>query len=399
RRTELPYDIDGMVVKVDDLDLQRELGVVGREPRWAIAYKFAASQGTTRVLDIRINVGRTGSLNPYAVLEPVQVGGVTIRQATLHNEEDIRRKDIRIGDMVVVQRAGEVIPQVVAPIPSLRTGAERPFVMPTTCPECGSPVERPEGEVMARCTGGFQCPAQRFELLKHFASRDAMDIQGLGEKLCRQLLDAGLVRDPADLYGLTREQLLQLDRMAEKSASNVLGAIEASKARPFDRVLFALGIRYVGSENATLLANHFGSIDALANASVEEILSVEGIGPRIAGSVHRWLSDPRNRDLVERLRRAGLRLQVERRSAQALPLAGKQFVFTGRLERWTRAEAEEQIKRLGGTVGDSVSRKTDVVVVGADPGSKLRKAQQLGIRTIDEETFAAILESGKLPER
>ncbi len=398
RREALPYDIDGVVVKIDDLDLQAELGAVGREPRWAIAYKFPPTQATTRLLKIDVNVGRTGSINPFAVLEPVQIGGVIVKLATLHNIEDIHRKDIREGDTVIVQRAGEVIPQIIGPVLSKRPPAARPWQLPTHCPRCGATVVKPEGEAMAYCTGGVNCPAQLHEALKHFASRPAMDIDGLGEKLAAALLAAGLVRDVADVYYLTKAQLVGLERMGDKSAENLLRAIEASKSRPVARLLFALGIRHVGAQTAALLINAFGSLDALAAASEAEITAVEGVGPKIAASVRAWFDEPRNRTVLEKLRRAGLRFSEEPTApATGLPLAGKSLVITGRLERWTRLAAEARIKELGGTVSDTVSRKTDYLVVGADPGSKLRRAQQLGTRILNEAEFEALL-AGKLPD-
>jgi DNA ligase (NAD+) len=398
RREQFPYDIDGVVVKIDDLDLQAELGAVGREPRWAIAYKFAPTQATTRLLRIDVNVGRTGSINPFAVLEPVQVGGVIVKLASLHNEEDIRRKDIRVGDTVIVQRAGEVIPQVIGPVLSKRPPDAQPYQLPTRCPRCGAAIVKPPGEAMARCTGGVQCPAQLFELLKHFASRDAMDIDGLGEKLAAALLEAGLVRDVADLYFLRKEQLMPLERMGEKRAENLLRSIAASKERPLERLLYALGIRHVGAQTAALLARRFGSLDALRAASEAEIAAVEGVGPVIAASVRAWFDEPRNLAVLEKLRRAGVRFTQETAPTAGLPLAGKTFVLTGRLERMTRLEAEARIKELGGTVSDTVSRKTDYLVVGAEPGSKLRRAQQLGTRLLDEAAFEALLAGRPLPE-
>jgi DNA ligase (NAD+) len=398
RRETLPYDIDGVVVKIDDLDLQAELGAVGREPRWAIAYKFPPTQATTRLLKIDVNVGRTGSINPFAVLEPVQIGGVIVKLATLHNIEDIHRKDIREGDTVIVQRAGEVIPQIIGPVLSKRPPEARPWQLPTHCPRCGAAVVKPEGEAMAYCTGGVNCPAQLHEALKHFASRPAMDIDGLGEKLAAALLAAGLVRDVADVYYLTKAQLVGLERMGDKSAENLLRAIEASKSRPVARLLFALGIRHVGAQTAALLISAFGSLDALAAASEAEITAVEGVGPKIAASVRAWFDEPRNRTVLEKLRRAGLRFSEEPTApATGLPLAGKSLVITGRLERWTRLAAEARIKELGGTVSDTVSRKTDYLVVGADPGSKLRRAQQLGTRILNEAEFEQLL-AGKLPD-
>jgi len=397
RRESLDYDIDGVVVKIDDLGLQRALGFVGREPRWAVAYKFPPTQTTTRLLDIGVNVGRTGSLNPYAVLEPVRVGGATVKLATLHNEDDIRRKDIRIGDTVIVQRAGEVIPQVVGPVVSRRTGQERAYSTPTRCPVCGTPVVRPEGEAMSYCPNRA-CPAQAFRFLTHFVSRGAMDIDGVGEALCMALLKAGLVEDPADLYFLTKDQLLKLERMADKSAQNVLDAIAGSKERPLARLVFALGIRHVGSEMAEILAGHFGSLDALAQASVEELSAIPTVGPKIAESVHAWFQDDSNRRLVEKLRRAGVRLEAAGRppvgaeaAARKGPLSGLSFIVTGTLSRWSRNEAEGLIKSLGGAAGSSVTKKTDYLVMGEGPGSKLQKAQEYGTKLLSEEEFAELL--------
>ena len=390
RRETLDYEIDGVVVKIDDFGLQRTLGFVGREPRWAVAYKFPPTQATTRLLKIEVNVGRTGSLNPYAVLEPVRVGGATVKLATLHNEDDIRRKDIRIGDTVIVQRAGEVIPQVVGPVVSRRTGQERVYSTPEKCPVCGTPVVRPEGEAMSYCPNRA-CPAQAFRLLTHFVSRGAMDIDGVGEALAMALLKEGLAVDPADLYFLAKDQLLKLERMADKSAQNVLDAIAASKERRLSRVVFALGIRHVGSEMADVLAGHFGSLDALARASVEELSAIPTVGPKIAESVHAWFQDDSNRRLVEKLRRAGVRLESEAAAAREGPLSGLSFVVTGTLSRWSRNEAEGLIKSLGGAAGSSVSKKTDYLVVGENPGSKLQKAQEYGTKLLSEDEFMEFL--------
>ena len=390
-RENIEFETDGIVIKVNSLDLQRQLGVVGHDPRWAVAYKFPAIQATTRLLDIGISVGRTGSLNPFAILEPVSVGGVTIKQAALHNEEDIRRKDIRIGDTVIVQRAGEVIPQVVAPVVSKRSGEERIFVMPSRCPICGGEVVKPEGEVMARCIN-TSCPAQIYELLTHFVSRPAMDIDGIGEKLAAALLHSGLIKDVADLYSIRKQDLAALERMGEKSAQNVINAIERSKSRPLSRVIFALGIRHVGAETAELLASHFGSMDRLARASEEELLSVPTIGPKIAESIHLFFREEANLRVIDKLRRAGVRLQAEVAKPKELPLAGQEFVVTGRLEAFTRSEAEARIKELGGAVGSSVTRKTTFLVVGADSGSKLEKARALGTRLLGEEELLHLLE-------
>jgi len=393
-REKSPYEADGIVAKVNSIALQQELGTVAHEPRWAIAYKFPAIQGTTKLTDIGINVGRTGSLNPYAILEPVRVGGVVISSAALHNEEDIHRKDIRIGDWVVVQRAGEVIPEIVEPIVSRRTGKEKVFSMPGRCPVCGSEVIKPEGEAMHRCTNAA-CPSQALERIKHFVSRGAMDIDGVGEKLCQALFEAGLVKDAADLYYLTKEQLLGLERMADKSASNVLNSIEKSKNRPLARVIFALGILHVGDQYAELLAEQFHSIDQLAQASLEELSALPAIGPKIAESIVAFFRQKGNRQIIKKLRKAGVRLQkekVKKARPEELPLAGLEFVLTGKLESLSRSEAEAKIKALGGKAGSDVTRKASYVVVGADPGSKLAKAQKLGTKTLSEAEFLKLLD-------
>jgi DNA ligase (NAD+) len=392
RRESLDYEIDGVVVKVNDMGLQDELGAVGREPRWSIAYKFPPVQATTVLESIEINVGRTGSLNPYAVLRPVQVGGVTVSQATLHNEDDIRRKDIRVGDTVLVHRAGEVIPQVIGPILSKRPPGAQPYSLPRQCPICGSDVIRPEGEAMARCTGGYaKCWSQRYELIKHFVGRAAMDIETLGEKLVFSLLRAELVYDPGDLYSLTKEQLVALERVGDKSAQNILDNLEASKQRPLNRVIFALGIRYVGDQTAELLAHAFGSMDALRAASFEEINAVEGIGPKIAESVHAWFEDPTNLTFLGKLEQAGVHM-LDRTSQVSGPLKGLTIVVTGRLERHTRGQIEARIKSLGGGVGDSVSKKTDYLVAGEDAGSKLARAQKLGTSILSEDELEQLIE-------
>ncbi|MFP4641839.1 MAG: NAD-dependent DNA ligase LigA [Dehalococcoidia bacterium] len=392
-REQLPYEADGVVVKINQFALQQELGFVGREPRWAIAYKFPAVQATTKLLDIGINVGRTGSINPYAILEPVTVGGAVVRRAALHNEEDIHRKDIRIGDTVVVQRAGDVIPEVVSPVTSTRTGEEKVFSIPSHCPVCGSDLFRPEEEVMLRCPNAA-CPAQVYELLKHFVSRGAMDIDQIGEKLAAALLDAGLVNDVADLYSLKHEDLLKLERMGDKSASNVLDSIEKSKERPLSRVIFALGIRYIGSEMADILESAFGSMDNLMRATENDLLAVSGIGPKAAKSVVTFFSQERNCQIVEKLRKAGLRLESEVEKPREQPLAGQEIVITGRLETFTREQAEEKVKDLGGKAGSSVTKKTTYLVAGADPGSKLDKAQSLGTRVLSEEEFLRLVGMG-----
>ncbi|HEY7467783.1 MAG TPA: NAD-dependent DNA ligase LigA [Dehalococcoidia bacterium] len=390
QRDSLDYEIDGLVVKVDEFGLQRAMGVVGREPRWAIAFKFPPTQATTKLLDIQVNVGRTGSLNPFAVLEPVIVAHARVKLATLHNEDDIRRKDIRVGDTVIVQRAGEVIPQVVGPVVSRRTGAEKPFEMPKRCPVCETPVVRPEGEAMSYCPNRA-CPAQIFRLLCHFASRGAMDIEGLGESMAAQLLESKLVEDIGDVYSLTKDQLVGLERMGEKSAENLLAGIEASKQRPLASVLFALGIRHVGGETAVLLAGHFGSIDALASASLEDLEAVPTIGPKTAQSVYEYFQDEQNKALVEKLRAAGVRLEGAT-AAREGPLLGSTFVVTGSLTRWSRNEVESLIKSFGGAVGSSVTKKTSYLVAGESPGSKLAKAQEYNVPVLDEEAFEKLLQ-------
>jgi len=394
RRDELDYEIDGVVVKVDELALQTRLGSVGKDPRWAVAYKFRAREARTKLLDIQVNVGRTGTLNPFAVLEPVRIGGVTVSNATLHNQEYITANDIRVGDVVTVIRAGDVIPRVVGPVKELRKGKLRPYVLPDRCPVCGSAVDHPEGEAMSRCTNAA-CPAQQRERVRHFASRGAMDIEGVGDQLAAGLVDSGLVRDVSDIYHLDEEKLLTLPRMAEKSAANVLAAIEASKKRGLARLLFGLGIRFVGGQNAAILAGDFGSIDALAAAGEAELLESEGIGEQIARSVALFFAQPPNRAMIERLKDAGVDVTAPRRErAPAGALAGKTLVLTGTLPTLTRDEATELIVNAGGKVSGSVSKKTAYVVAGDEAGSKLAKAEQLGIPILDEAGLRDLLVSG-----
>ncbi len=405
KREALPFEVDGTVIKVNSLELQQQLGVAGRGPRWAIAYKFPATQATTRLLDIGINVGRTGTLNPYAILEPVTVSGVTIKHAALHNEEDIRRKDIRIGDTIIVQRAGEVIPEIVCPVLSKRTGEEKIFVMPPYCPMCGAEVTKLPEEAMHRCTN-IACPAQALEQLKHFVSRGAMDIDGIGEKLCSALFEKGLVKDASDFYYLTREQLFTVERMAEKSVSNVLNSIEKSKNRPFSRLLFALGIPHIGAETAELLANRFPDIDSLASAAEEDLMALPSIGPKIAKSILVFFRQEGNKRIIERLKEAMVIKKakegpsgaqewsiVRREDYKLLPLAGQEFVLTGRLEDFTRQQAEDIIKKLGGKAASNVTGRTTCVIAGIDPGSKLSEAQRWGIKIINEEDFLRLIES------
>ncbi len=380
----LPFDADGVVVKIDRLALHTELGSVSdREPRWAIARKFAPEVAVTRLLDIQINVGRTGALNPWAVLAPVEVGGVTVSSATLHNEDLIEAKDLRIGDWVEVIRAGEVIPQVVGPLPERRDGTERPFRMPAACPRCDTPVLRDEDEAVRYCPNPA-CPGRVLEGIVHFASRDAMDIRGLGYERVRQLLDAGLIRDVADLYGLEVDRLVQLDRFAEQSATQLVAAIAASRTRPLSLVLFGLGIRHVGKTVAQLLARRFGTMTALAAATLAEVEAVPGVGPTIAAAVVEFFETPASRTLVERLAAAGLTLAEPRAVAADGPLAGKAYVLTGTLPTLSRQAATDLIEQAGGRVTGSVSKKTDAVVAGDDAGSKLEKARGLGIEIIDE---------------
>ncbi len=382
RRGDLDYDIDGCVVKVSSFAQQRRLGAVNRDPRWAIAFKFAPTTALTKLIRIGVNVGRTGALNPYAVLEPVVVGGVTVSLATLHNEEDINRKDIREGDTVIVQRAGDVIPQVVGP--HLQEGVKRgpPWRMPERCPACDTPVVKPEGEVMHRCPNRA-CPAKGFQWLKHFVSRGAMDIDGVGEKLVLRLLEQGLVTRPQDLYRLTADDLLPLEGFQQRSAEKVVASIEASKSRPFGRVLFALGIPHVGDVNAQLLADDFGSIEALAHATPEQIAAVEGVGPVIAESVSSWFLDEEHAEVVRALAEAGVQMSGPRRErAMDGPLAGKVVVVTGAIEGHTRDSIRDHLTSMGAKVTDSVSKKTDFLIAGEGGGSKREKAEQLGVPVV-----------------
>ncbi|MBM3939307.1 MAG: NAD-dependent DNA ligase LigA [SAR202 cluster bacterium] len=483
RRFRENFQTDGIVVKINRLDYQRHLGVVGREPRWAIAYKFPAEQAITKLLEIRVNVGRTGSMNPYAVLEPVQVSGVTVRQATLHNEDDIRRKDIRVGDYVIVERAGEVIPQVIGPVLDRRTGKEEPYSIPASCPSCGTPIVREEGEAMHRCVN-VACPAQQYERIKHFVSQAGMDIDGLGEKLVAAFLAAGLVKDVTDIHGLTVERLLDakavaervigavqtrlaeshrlgkkqlqvvkrltfdvldngkearsvaarydlspeqlasmradldevlpailrdagvdwnarwehvltLEALGEKSAAKLRESIEASKHRPLSNVISALGILHVGAETAALLARRFGSVLMLRDASEEELRSIGGIGPKVAHAIVTHFQNEGNRRVVEELHGAGVALEADGAAVTQGPqtFAGKRFVVTGRLERFTRSQAEDFIKDRGGQASGSVSKKTDYVVAGADPGSKLDDARKLDVPVIGEDDLVRLAEA------
>jgi len=392
KRAELDYEIDGIVIKVDDFAQQRLLGALHSRPRWARAFKWAPMTATTRLSKIMIRVGRTGALNPWALLEPVEVGGVTVSRATLHNEEDINRKDIREGDDVIVQRAGDVIPQVVGPAGPHRRGT-KPFRMPSHCPLCGAEVVKPEGEAMHRCPNRA-CPSRGLESLINWVQA-AADIEGVGEQLIRRLWELGLVRSLPDLYRLTKEQLLELDGFAETSATNVVEAIRASKAIPFRRVLFGLNIPDVGWVTAQNLARHFGSVDRLAAASQEEIMETDGIGPERAEAIAEWFADPDNRRLVDELRALGLRFESgeEDRPVEG-PLTGFQYVITGTLESMSRDEARAALEALGAKVSDSVSKKTTGVFVGENPGSKVAKAQQAGVQLLDEAALLELLGRG-----
>lgn len=396
KRKNLPYEVDGIVMKVDKFSHQRGLGSTDKSPRWAIAYKYPAEQATTRVVDIVPQVGRTGIITPVAVLEPVFLSGSTISRATLHNADEIARKDIRIGDKVFIEKGGEVIPEVVKSIPEARTGEERVFEMPERCPSCGSKIVRCEGEVAYRCINAG-CPAQVKGRIIHFAARNAMDIEGLGEKLVNTLVDEGLVKNYADIYSLKDDDLRDLERMAEKSVNNLLNAIEESKGRSFDRVVFALGIREVGSHTAKLLASHFHTMKRLKNAGYEELIQIPEIGPAAAESITDFFSDRENRTIIKVLREAGVNMGKKERKTPK-PLLGRTFVLTGMLSRYTREEATRLIEDLGGRVSSSVSGKTDFVVVGESPGSKYESAKKLGVKTISEEELVKIMTVNK-PQR
>lgn len=393
---DLDYGCDGLVVKVNRFDYQRHLGDVGREPRWAIAYKFPAEQATTTLQDVKFNVGRTGTINPYAVLEPVYVSGVTVKQATLHNEDYITSRDLRIGDRVVVERAGEVIPQVVRALTELRTGDELRVEMPSACPNCEQPVIRREGEAMSYCTNA-SCPAQLIRMIEHFVSRGAMDIEGLGIKQGEALISAGLLKDVADIYTLQehRDDLVEMERMADKSVSNLLAAIDKSRGQPLSRALVALGIPFVGGEVAGILARHFGTMDAIREATEEALVSINGIGPKIAESVHSYFRQGSNATVVDKLQRAGVNMIEEiPDSAGDVSLEGLRFVVTGRLLNYSRSEIQDRIKDLGGAVSGSISKRTDYLVAGEGGGSKLADAQKLEVGVLSEDEFERLVELG-----
>jgi DNA ligase (NAD+) len=391
RRDDLDYEIDGLVVKVNSTALQDEFGTTNKAPRWAIAYKYAARQATTRVVSIVVQVGRTGALTPVANLEPVSLAGTTVSRATLHNPDEVKRLGIRIGDWVLIEKGGDVIPKVLKVIEEKRTGEEKAFRMPRKCPVCGGEISRPEGEVVSRCVAA-DCPAQLEGRLLHFASRRAMRIEGLGESLVHQLVESGKVRDAGNLYSLTLDDVASLERMAEKSASNLLAQIEASKQRDLSNLIYALGMRHVGDRTATTLARQFGSLEALSQATVEELDNVPEIGLTVAESVHDWFEDEGNLELCKRLEAAGVRTKIEKTSEPIdETLAGKLFVLTGTLAAYTRDEARAAIESRGGRVTSSVSKKTDYVVAGEEAGSKLDKAKELGVKVIDEAAFKEIV--------
>ncbi len=388
-RFNLPYEIDGVVIKINDFFQQQELGTVARDPRWAIAFKYPPIQVATKLLNIDVNIGRTGAVNPWAELEPVNIRGVTVSRASLHNEGDIQRKDLRIGDWVLVQRAGEVIPQVVKPVIERRTGNEEVYHLPELCPRCGTPIIRIPDQAMAYCPN-TKCPARNLESLIHFVSKGAMDIETIGEKMCEQLVAAGYVKTVADFYTLTRDQLLALEGVKAKSADNMLAGIEASKQRPLWRLLFGLNIRYMGEKAAQIIAAAFQNIDNLLSASEEAIVAVPGIGPKIGHSVYSWLQETDNQALIERLREAGLNMQEEQHIITG-PLAGQTFLLTGRLSSMTRPVAEEALIELGGTIASGVNKSLSHLIVGEEPGSKVTKAQKAGVPIHDEQWLVDLL--------
>ncbi|MEA3485304.1 MAG: NAD-dependent DNA ligase LigA, partial [Candidatus Aerophobetes bacterium] len=391
RRESLDYEVDGIVIKINSIPQQMRLGFTSKSPRWAIAYKFPAKQATTKIRDIVVQVGRTGALTPVAILEPTFLAGTTIGRATLHNEDEIRRKDIRIGDTVILEKGGDVIPQVVKVVEGKRTSKERKFFIPNRCPVCGAKVVRLEDEAVARCIGS-SCPAQLKERIAHYARRTAMDIEGLGDKLINQLVEKGLINDVADLYKLDLPTLSSLERMGKKSAQNLLSQIERSKTQPPSRLIFALGIRYVGARGARILSEHFSSMDELSRATQEELEDIPEIGPRTAQSIMLFFREEKNRRLLEKLRKLGIQMGKMEKREKGGSLAGKKFVFTGGLEHYSRDEARELVERLGARAISSVSKKVDYVVAGKGPGSKYEKAKRLGVRILNEEEFQELIE-------
>lgn len=393
KRDSLDYDVDGIVVKVDSTRQRDSLGTTAKFPRYAISFKFPARQATTRIKDIKVQVGRTGALTPVAILEPIRLSGITISRSTLHNEDEIRRKDIRIGDFVLIERSGDVIPKVVSVMKERRTGKEVRFRFPSKCPICQSETFRPEGEAVSRCTNP-SCPAKLRESLLHFSSRRAMNIEGLGDALVDQILETKLVKNIPDLYSLKHEDLAILERMGPKSAQNLLDEIESSKKRDLDRLIFALGIRYVGERTAQALASHFKNLEALSTAAYEELLQIEDVGCKVAQSIVFFFKQPENIELISKLKAAGLNFASKEERKLTRPLTGQTFVLTGKLETLTREEASEMIEDLGGTISSSISSKTNYLIVGESPGSKLNKAQKLGILTLDETEFLKLVKKG-----
>ena len=387
-RSELGYDIDGIVIKVDSIELQNTLGFVGREPRWAIAYKFPAEQTNTKLISIGLNVGRTGSINPFAILEPVNIGGVTVTNASLHNEEDINRKDIRVGDIVIIERAGDVIPHIIGPVTETRTGKEVPFRMPELCPQCEFPIIKEDST--HRCSNS-SCPAVFLESIRHFVSKNALDIEGLGEKWCASLISNNMIQKLSDIYKLNISELSTLDRMGEVLASKLVANIEESKSRPLDRVIFGLGILHVGSEIATLLAQTYGSLQNLSEASLDHLLAIDGIGPKIAQSIKDYFTVESNKTLIYELEKLGLNMNSEVKSISSNAFTGLTFVITGTLHNLTRKDTEELIKTNGGKVTNSVTSKTSYLITGDSPGSKLTKAQEIGTTVLTESEFLALM--------
>lgn len=392
KKATLPYDIDGMVVKVNDFGMQQDLGAVARTPRWAVAYKFPAQQGRTKIIDILAQVGRTGAITPVALVEAVTLPpNSVVQRATLHNQLEIDRKDVRIGDIVLIQKAGDVIPEIVQVVTEARPEGTHPYKLPNTCPACGTSLVRPEGEAVTRCPNNAHCPGQNIQRIIHFVSRRAMDIQWQGEKHVTQLVETGLIKDAGDLYSLQKEQLLPLERMGDKLADNILAAIEGSKTPPLSRLIFALGIRLIGEHAAELLARHFGSLDKLQAATVEELNAVYEIGLTTAESIAAFFGQSETTELLDKLAKAGVRAVADRYAPQADTFAGKSFVFTGALQTMTRDQAESIVKKLGGRAASSISKKTDYLVAGENAGSKLEKARTLGVTVLTEEEFGALV--------